>query len=188
VATWAYRAATCLDHRFTLVVLVLAAACVGTILCGADGSSVSVLGKMPVLDVSLSGELNAYGRRLLTRIVVCVPASLIGCALLAWVCSLSQSKPYTDALNGCTVYPAANGAVLKTAYRLERGNASRIQRAHVDLVSSRECLASFTSLEKGPLRPRREVTQKLASGDYCRTIAFIRCWRTVEDVWQTHKR
>jgi hypothetical protein len=88
----------------------------GLLFAGAAGSSVSVLGKMPALDVSLSGELNAYGRRVLTRIVVGVVGSLIGCAFLAWgVFPISiQAQTFTDALNACTVYPVASGAALKT--------------------------------------------------------------------------
>ena len=57
----------------------------GGLLCaGAAGSCVSVMAKMPLLDVSLSGELDAYGRRILSRIGVGIIASLIGCALLGW--------------------------------------------------------------------------------------------------------
>jgi hypothetical protein len=88
----------------------------GLLFAGAAGSSVSVLGKMPALDVSLSGELNAYGRRVLIRIIVGVAASLIGCAFLAWgVFPISiQAQTFGDALNACTVYPAEKGAALKT--------------------------------------------------------------------------
>jgi hypothetical protein len=87
----------------------------GLLFAGAAGSSVSVLGKMPALDVSLSGELNAYSRRVLTRIAVGVVASLIGCAFLAWgVFPISiQNQTFTDALKACTAYPARDDASLK---------------------------------------------------------------------------
>jgi hypothetical protein len=71
---------------------------------GAAGSCVSVMGKMPALDVSLAGGLDAYGRRVLSRIGIGVMASLIGCALLAWgffPVSI-QNQTFTDALNACT--------------------------------------------------------------------------------------
>jgi hypothetical protein len=51
---------------------------------GAAGSCVSVMAKMPLLDVSLSGELDSYERRILSRVGVGVIASLIGCGLLGW--------------------------------------------------------------------------------------------------------
>jgi hypothetical protein len=47
---------------------------------------------MPLLDVALSAELEAYGRRIFSRIAVGVGASLIGCALLGWGLFLSRFK------------------------------------------------------------------------------------------------
>lgn len=87
----------------------------GLIFAGAAGSSVSVMAKMPALDVSLSNELNAYGRRILSRIVVGAVGSLIGCALLGWglVPIAIQNQTFTDALNACTAYPAAPGSGVK---------------------------------------------------------------------------
>lgn len=76
----------------------------GILLAGAAGSCVSVMAKMPTLDVSLSGELEAYKRRIMTRIGVGVIASLIGCALLAWgLLPISiQNQTFADILRGCT--------------------------------------------------------------------------------------
>jgi hypothetical protein len=55
------------------------------ILCaGAAGSCVSVMQKMPLFDVSLSSELDAYGRRIWSRVATGTVASLVGCALLSW--------------------------------------------------------------------------------------------------------
>jgi hypothetical protein len=71
------------------------------LLAGAAGSCVSVMSKMPVLEVSLSGELESYERRILSRIAVGMIASLIGCGLLGWgVISLSiQGQSFSDVLN-----------------------------------------------------------------------------------------
>jgi hypothetical protein len=65
------------------------------------------MAKMPMLDVSLSGELEAYGRRILSRIGVGVIGSLIGCALLAWgLFPISiQNQTFADVLNACTAFP-----------------------------------------------------------------------------------
>ena len=75
----------------------------GLSFAGAAGSSVSVMAKMPALDVSLAGELDAYGRRVFTRIAVGIVASLIGCGLMGWgVLPISlQNQTFTDALNAC---------------------------------------------------------------------------------------
>jgi hypothetical protein len=76
----------------------------GLLFAGAAGSCVSVMAKMPALDVSLSGEIDAYGRRVLSRIGIGVVASLIGCASLAWgIFPISiQNQTFADALNACT--------------------------------------------------------------------------------------
>src|SRR5260370_30370031 len=76
----------------TTVMLVLAilafhfprAILAGLLCAGAAGSCVSVIAKMPALDVSLSGELDAYQRRIFSRIAIGVVASLIGSAVLGW--------------------------------------------------------------------------------------------------------
>lgn len=75
----------------------------GLSFAGAAGSSVSVMAKMPALDASLAGELDAYGRRVFTRIAVGIVASLIGCGLMGWgVLPISmQNQTFTDALNAC---------------------------------------------------------------------------------------
>ena len=74
------------------------------LLAGATGSCISVMGKMPALDASLSGELDAYSRRVFTRIGVGLIASLIGCGLLGWgVLPISIEKvTFSEALNVCT--------------------------------------------------------------------------------------
>jgi hypothetical protein len=88
----------------------------GLLFAGASGSSVSVMVKMPALNVSLAGELEAYGRRVLNRTVVGAVGSLIGCALLGWgLFPISiQNLTFMDALNACTAYPATPGTGVKT--------------------------------------------------------------------------
>jgi hypothetical protein len=63
---------------------------------------------MPMLEVSLSGELEAYQRRILTRISVGVLSSVIGSGMLGWgLLPISiQGKTFTNALNACTSSPA----------------------------------------------------------------------------------
>ena len=77
------------------------------LLAGAAGSCVSVMTKMPVLEVSLSGELQAYERRILSRIGIGVMASLIGCGLLGWgLISFSiHGHTFTDLLKACSDAP-----------------------------------------------------------------------------------
>lgn len=74
----------------------------GLLFAGAAGSCVSVISKMSALDVSLSGELDAYGRRVLSRIGVGVIASLIGSASLAWLPVSVQNQTFADALNAAS--------------------------------------------------------------------------------------
>jgi hypothetical protein len=80
---------------------------VSILLAGAAGSCVSVLTKMPVLEVSLSGELDAYERRILSRVGVGVIASLIGSGLLGWgLISFSiRGQTFTDVLSACSAAP-----------------------------------------------------------------------------------
>ena len=88
----------------------------GLLFAGAAGSCVSVLAKMPLLDVALSAELEAYGRRIFSRIAVGVGASLIGCALLGWgLFPISlQNQTFADALNTSLAAPATSPAGIKT--------------------------------------------------------------------------
>jgi len=80
------------------------------ILCaGAAGSCVSVMQKMPLFDVSLSSELEAYGRRIWSRVATGTVASLVGCALLSWgILPIAlQGQTFSDVVSSCSV---ANGA------------------------------------------------------------------------------
>ena len=77
---------------------------VGLFLAGGAGGCVSVIGKMPALAVSPSGELAAYERRILARVSTGAIASLVGCALLAWgfLPVSIQNQTFGDMLNSCT--------------------------------------------------------------------------------------
>ncbi len=80
----------------------------GLFFAGAAGSCVSIMWKMPMLEVSPSGELEAYERRIWTRIGVGVAASLIGSAMLGWgLLPISiQDRTFASVLNACASSPA----------------------------------------------------------------------------------
>jgi hypothetical protein len=81
----------------------------GLLFAGGSGSCVSVLAKMPLLDITLSAEFEAYGRRIFSRIAAGVGASLIGSAFLAWglVPISFQNQTFADAVNASLAAPAA---------------------------------------------------------------------------------
>jgi hypothetical protein len=83
---------------------------------GAAGSCISVIRKMPLFDVSLSGELEAYGRRILSRVATGTVASLVGCALLSWgVLPISlQGQTFSDVITACTAEDASSRTITKT--------------------------------------------------------------------------
>jgi hypothetical protein len=85
------------------------------LLAGATGSCISVMGKMPAVEASLSGELDAYRRRVLTRICVGITASIIGCGLLAWgVLPISiQGQTFSDALTVSSAASPTGNAIIK---------------------------------------------------------------------------
>jgi hypothetical protein len=89
---------------------------VGLLLAGAAGSCASVMAKMPVLDVSLSAELESYVRRILSRVAVGVSASLIGCGLLGWgLISFSiQGYTFADVVNACSTSPRSSWFQVET--------------------------------------------------------------------------
>lgn len=80
----------------------------GLFCSGAAGSCVSVMRKMPELEVSLSREREAYLRRIWSRIGFGVAASMVGSALLGWgVLPISiQGQTFTDAINTCCGAPS----------------------------------------------------------------------------------
>ena len=87
----------------------------GLFLAGAAGGCGSVALRMPVLDVTPSGTFSAYGRRIFTRIIVGVVASVMGCALLGWgLLPISiQNQSFSDVLNACTASPGSSCTELK---------------------------------------------------------------------------
>jgi hypothetical protein len=100
---WLFAAATALPLLAILAFHWTPTFLVGLVAAGAAGSCASVMTRMPLLDVSLSGELAAYGRRILSRVGVGIVASLIGCALLGWgLFPISiQNQTFADVLNAC---------------------------------------------------------------------------------------
>jgi hypothetical protein len=88
----------------------------GLLLAGVAGSCVSVLTKMPLLEVSLSGELESYERRILSRIGAGVLGSLIGCGLLGWgLISFSiHGQTFADVLNACSTSLSTSCTALQT--------------------------------------------------------------------------
>jgi hypothetical protein len=75
------------------------------ILAGLSGSFISILSKMPALEVAFAGELSSYLRkRVLIRIAVGVGASIIGSALLSWgVVSIAfHGTSYAEVVLSCT--------------------------------------------------------------------------------------
>jgi hypothetical protein len=108
----------------------------GLLCAGAAGSCVSVLAKMPLLDVALSAELEAYGRRILGRIAVGVGASLIGCAL-PWMGRPSCLAPKSN-FHGCPKHlsssPCHPCRRHKNSNYSRRPNALRLQRACPDIL------------------------------------------------------
>jgi len=81
----------------------------GLLFSGATGSCVSVMAKMPVLEVALSGELESYGRRILSRVGIGIIASLIGCAFLGWglLPIAIQGQTFAEVLNACSAHQTA---------------------------------------------------------------------------------
>jgi hypothetical protein len=65
---------------------------------------VSVLTKMPLLEVGLSGELESYKRRILCRIGAGVLGSLIGCGLLGWgfISIAIHGQTFAEVLGACS--------------------------------------------------------------------------------------
>ena len=90
-------------HLFSLLMWL------GLIAAGAAGSTASVLAKMPSLDLSLSGELDAYGRRIWSRVAVGTIGSLIGIAFLGWgILPLTiKDQTFADALGACSTLGSA---------------------------------------------------------------------------------
>lgn len=83
---------------------------------GAAGSCVSVMRKMPLFDISLSAELDAYGRRIWSRVATGTVASLVGCALLGWgVLPISlQGQTFSDVMNSCSTQDSSSCTITKT--------------------------------------------------------------------------
>jgi hypothetical protein len=79
---------------------------------GAAGSCVSVMLRLPLLDVSLSGELDAYGRRILSRVATGTVASLVGCALFAVLAVSVQGLAFSSVVSACTAHDTGSCTVV----------------------------------------------------------------------------
>lgn len=77
----------------------------GILAAGASGSCASVMTKMPTLDLSLSGKLDAYNRGVWTRIASGLAGTAIGSALLAWIPLSIQAQSFGDLAGACTMAP-----------------------------------------------------------------------------------
>jgi hypothetical protein len=91
----------------------------GLLFAGVAGSCVSVMTKMPVLEVTLSGDLDSYGRRILGRIGAGMVGSLVGCGFLVWgLISFSPlGQTFADILNTCSIACSTPFATSCTAQR-----------------------------------------------------------------------
>ncbi len=76
----------------------------GLLFAGVAGSCVSVVSKLPTLEVSPSEKLYSYVRQIWSRISVGTIASLIGCGLLGWgLIPISvQGHTFTEVLDACS--------------------------------------------------------------------------------------
>ena len=74
------------------------------LLAGLSGSFISILSRMPAIEVAYAGELTSYVRRVLVRVAVGVGAALIGSALLSWglLPIAIHGVAYTDVVLTCT--------------------------------------------------------------------------------------
>ena len=77
---------------------------------GTAGSSVSIMRRMPDFDVRLSKELDAYRRRIMSRIGFGLATSLIGSAFFGWgILPVSiHGQTFSDAIYACSS-SACNG-------------------------------------------------------------------------------
>jgi hypothetical protein len=76
---------------------------VGFSLAGAAGACVSIMRRMPALEIDPSGKLESYFRRTLGRVAVGMSASVVGCALLGWgLLQFSiQGQSFSEVINAC---------------------------------------------------------------------------------------
>jgi hypothetical protein len=93
-AAFCFRYAFHSHCRWLLVLGVLAA--------GVAGSCVSIMRRMPEFDVRLSNELDAYRRRIMSRMGVGIAASVVGSAFLGVLPVSIEGHRFIDAICACT--------------------------------------------------------------------------------------
>jgi hypothetical protein len=81
--------------------------------CGAAGSCVSVVSKLPLFDVTLSSELEAYGRRILSRVATGTVASLVGCALFSVLMVSIDKLSFVDIATACASQEISSCTIVK---------------------------------------------------------------------------
>ncbi|PSH04258.1 MAG: hypothetical protein CXZ00_07805 [Acidobacteria bacterium] len=88
---------------------------VGILFAGVAGSCVSVVSKLPALDVCRSEKIDSYDRLIWSRLSVGTSASLIGCGLLGWgLIPISiQGRAFAEALDASSTSVSTFGAALR---------------------------------------------------------------------------
>ena len=88
---------------------------VALLFAGGAGSCVSVMAKMPK-EVTLSGQLDSFGRLILSRVAVGIVGSLVCCGFLAWgLISISiHGQTFGDLINSCSLPGSISCGALRT--------------------------------------------------------------------------
>lgn len=87
----------------------------GVLTAGAAGSCASLMSRMPSLEASLSGKLDAYVRGVLSRIGTGLITTVVGCASLAWIPVSIQAHSFGDIVKTCTAIPSASPSTTCTS-------------------------------------------------------------------------
>ncbi|WP_058189830.1 hypothetical protein [Terracidiphilus gabretensis] len=76
----------------------------GIVCAGAAGACTSVLSKMPMVEVELTGQLDSYMRRILTRVMVGTVASVVGSGFISMgIINITiGNQKFSDIICGCT--------------------------------------------------------------------------------------
>jgi hypothetical protein len=106
----------------------------GILLAGVAGSCVSVVSKLPALEVCRSEKLDSYDRLILSRIGIGTIASLIGCGLLGWgLIPISiQGRSFAEVLDASstTVSTFGSGGVSPNRRKFRRHAANAFSVSH----------------------------------------------------------
>jgi hypothetical protein len=75
----------------------------GVLFAGIAGSCISVISKMPALEVEFSGQLDAYERRVFSRIAVGLGATVIGSAFFSLLPVSIHNQTFLDVFGSCAM-------------------------------------------------------------------------------------